>query len=75
MAYNTERFENRVPLEARVVKTVEVSFHLGDILPPGQNYKASDDTDLKVTMHYMDTNGRSRRKTFTLPSTDIEYTF
>jgi hypothetical protein len=73
--YNTNRSEVRLPIESREIRQVHLDFHLGDLLPPGMNYTSESDVDLVITMHYVDTDGRSRRKSFTLYSTDIKNTF
>lgn len=65
------RSTQNVSIQCEEIRVVELSFHLGDILPPGMNYTQNEDTVLKVTMHYSDLYGRPRRKTITLPATSI----
>lgn len=71
MTYNTEAFENRVPMTLTTINVQEIHFHLGDILPGTLNYSKADNITLKVVMHYSDPYGRERTKTMTLPSTTI----
>ncbi len=73
--YNSNRTEVRLPVETREIRQVHLDFHLGDLLPPDMNYVSEPDVDLVITMHYVDSDGRSRRKSFTLYSTDIQGTF
>lgn len=61
----TEAFEHKS------IRVDEIHFHLGDVLPPGSNYRDEDNVTLKLVLHYSDPYGRDKTKTITLPSTTI----
>lgn len=72
MMFESKSFSQSVSLSHKSVHVEEIHFHLGDILPSDRpNYGESDNTILKVVMHFSDPYGRDRTKTMTLPSTTI----
>lgn len=65
------KFNQKVSFTHESIHVEEIHFHLGDILPHDWNYAESDNTILKLVLHYSDPYGRDKRKTITLPSTTI----